>query len=227
MFLQRSSSFNQFRLKIICFENISHNRNYFQVIPIGDPIPAVSADYSQSSEDRLFNLLGNNNRLQLPSLSKPSFNLFSGGKKPSKSKGRPSYKAPGSRPKPAYNSPNSRPSYKAPSSGYGVPKAPVLSSSYGVPQAPPVGYGVPQGPALSSNYRAPTATAFSTPQNNNNNNNLNGFATQDSYSSQKRPNRDSLQVSEESQTRVGLDFVTIQNRIFKLRTRFLICPEII
>ena len=142
------------------------------MIPIGEPIPAVSADYKATSQDRLFNLLGGGSKPSLPNL-----NLFGGGKKPG-SGGKPSYRPPGSRPKPAYNAPSSRPSYKAPSSGYGVP------------QAPPVGYGVPQAPALSSGYKAPASTGFVTPQNNN----LNGLATQDSYSSQKRPNRDSLKV---------------------------------
>ena len=185
----------------------------FQVIPIGQPIPAVSADYnSESSEDRLFNLFGGGNKPSfLP--SKPSFNLF-GGSKPGK--GKPSYKPSSSRPKPSYGAPSvSKPSYKPrfesrpfnyitvhcrfnfifrPSSSYGVPQAAPISSSYGVPQAPPIGYGVPQSPPINSNYKAPSTTSFVTPQNNNNNN-LNGFTSQASYQSQKRPNRDSLRVN--------------------------------
>ena len=81
-----------------------------------------------------------------------------------------------------------------PSSSYGVPQAAPISSSYGVPQAPPIGYGVPQSPPISSNYKAPSTTSFVTPQNSNNNNNLDGFTSQASYQSQKRPNRDSLRV---------------------------------
>ena len=134
------------------------NFGIFQVIPIGDPIPAVSADYSEG-EDRLFNLFGGGGRPK-----KPSFNLF-GGNKGNKGGGRPSYKAPGSsRPKPSYGAP--KPSYSAPKPSYGAPavnNARLLhlciyknvknvvkpffrppSNSYGVPQAPPVGYGVPQ-----------------------------------------------------------------------------------
>ena len=67
-----------------------------QVIPVGDPIPAVAADYpGDQSEDRLFNLFGGSGG--------PSFNIL-GGLKPGK-KGRPSFK-----PRPSYGAP--KPSYK-------------------------------------------------------------------------------------------------------------------
>ena len=73
------------------------------MIPVGQPIAAVAADYpgvgTEDSEDRLFNLFGGNR--------KPSFNLL-GGLKPGKGGGgggRPSYK-----PRPSYGAP--KPSYK-------------------------------------------------------------------------------------------------------------------
>ena len=72
------------------------------MIPVGQPIPAVAADYpgveSEDSQDRLFNLFGGNR--------KPSFNLLAG-LKPGKGGGggRPSYK-----PRPSYGAP--KPSYK-------------------------------------------------------------------------------------------------------------------
>ena len=73
------------------------------MIPVGQPIAAVAADYSSvdagDGQDRLFNLFGGNR--------KPSFNLL-GGLKPGKGGGgggRPSYK-----PRPSYGAP--KPSYK-------------------------------------------------------------------------------------------------------------------
>ena len=138
----------------------------FQVIPIGEPIPAISADYKEQGEDRLFNLFGGGKP------QKPSFNLFGGNKKGNKGGGRPSYKAP-SRPKPSYGAP--KPSYSAPKPSYGAPAVnnarsvhnclsqnvhnignPCFrppSSSYGVPQAPPVGYGVPQVRVKNSGHK--------------------------------------------------------------------------
>ena len=92
------------------------NFSTFQVIPIGEPIPAISADYSEQGEDRLFNLFGGGGGRP----QKPSFNLF-GGKKGNKGGGRPKAK-----PKPSYGAP--KPSYGAPKPSYSAPKP-----SYGAP----------------------------------------------------------------------------------------------
>ena len=71
---------------------------YLQVIPVGQPIAAVAADYvGDEPEDRLFNLFGGSKG--------PGLNIL-GGLTPSKGGGgSPSYK-----PRPSYGAP--KPSYK-------------------------------------------------------------------------------------------------------------------
>ena len=101
--------------------NVLKSCSTFQVIPIGEPIPAISADYTEQGEDRLFNIFGGGRP------NKPSFNLFGGNKGNKGGGSRPSYKAPGSnRPKPSYGAP--KPSYSAPKPSYSAPKP-----SYGAP----------------------------------------------------------------------------------------------
>ena len=110
-----------------------------QVVPIGDPVPALTLD-----QQYIPSFTYSNKRSSL-SAPKSSYGA------PSSSYGAPipSYGAPS----PSYGAPS--PSYGAPSSSYGAP-----SASYGAPKARPV-Y---KKPSTSSSYRAPAVgSTYSAP----------------------------------------------------------------
>jgi len=166
-----------------------------QVIPVGDPIPAVPA--GSHGQDRTFNLFGKKQKPSFPTFPNP-FNKFN------KPIGKPSYNAPGSKPsynapgsRPSYNAPGSKPSYNAPGGG-SKPSYNPPSSGYGVALAPPISgsnnpssdsYGValaaPLSGSPSSSFRAPS---FTTPQSDNSFNSLLSSGQQQN----QRPTRDSV-----------------------------------
>ena len=131
-----------------------------QVVPVGQPIPAVAAQGFQYTVP-----------VENPDIANRDFSVSSGYGAPSYEAPKPSYGAP----KPSYNSPSvsygpPKPSYNAPTSGYGAPKpsydAPTSgyrgpkpsynapSSEYGAPK-PSYNAPKPSYSATSSEYGAP------------------------------------------------------------------------
>ena len=131
-----------------------------QVVPIGDPVPALTLDQqyipSFTYSNKRSSLSAPKSSYGAPSssygASSPSYGAPSqsyGAPSPSYGAPSPSYGAPS----PSYGAPS--PSYGAPSPSYGAP-----SSSYGAPKARP-GY---KTPSTSSSYRAPAVgSTYSAP----------------------------------------------------------------
>merc|ERR1711892_1111017 len=148
-----------------CSNDLSEAVQYVQpvqVVPVGQPIPAVAAQGFQYTVP-----------VENPDIANRDFSVSSGYGAPSYEAPKPSYNSPSvsyGPPKPSYNTPTSgysapKPSYDAPSSEYGAPKpsynAPkpsysATSSEYGAPKP---SYKAPQP---SSDYGAPKPT-YNTP----------------------------------------------------------------